>query len=70
MSKLTKFIKVKETFMQSFKFRSLSESSSVIESDSPSIIPELRSGVDSPTIVSKKPKKKSKKSKDKEPVFL
>ncbi|CAI2180472.1 4112_t:CDS:2 [Funneliformis geosporum] len=70
MSKSTKFVKAKETFMQRLKFGSSSGSSSVVESDSPSLIPESGSGVDSPTIAPEKHKKKSKKFKDKEPVSL
>jgi hypothetical protein len=67
MSKSTKFVKAKETFMQSLKFGSSSGSSSIVESDSSAIVQESESGVDSPVATddSKSKSKKKLKVKDK-----
>ncbi|CAI2187451.1 8276_t:CDS:2, partial [Funneliformis geosporum] len=46
-SKSTKFVKAKETLMQSLKFRTSSGSSSIVESDLSAIVQESKSGVDS-----------------------
>lgn len=63
MSKSTKFVKAKETFMQSLKFGSSSGSLSIVESDSSAIVLESESPV--ATDDSKFKSKKKSKPKDK-----